>query len=397
MKHITKEMLFNAVKQHIPILEPGDTFGDDVFAILIGDNRVPEEDRLRLKDRKYQCSNLHPYHDEHFPPLLWITHCARCGKEIRLHIMKTDIFTGTCAIDVVYRKGKDRMAFEYNGRKSYIWYHGFLNFHEHDNAYCEDCMAHVKSNIFQHIKDYLGSNDKFSIWQEWHNQSKLGKVKAFTNSTSWFGRIPYRYFVSSYALSNEDGSISYIQDSITKDWFYEGKVISNEEYCMKINERLKREQNKEQKENKQNSISSQKLYSPKYRYESLASMLENEPQLGLTDAYILKFCYPNNATPKVNDLTDILTAQIDEERVQAHLRMLLYKDFLRTPYWKTIVLRKKFIDGKCTCCGSTNDLECHHKTYEHHGDERHYMNELTTLCKSCHNKIHSRENIERPK
>ena len=101
MKHITKEMLFNAVKQHIPILEPGDTFGDDVFAILIGDNRVPEEDRLRLKDRKYQCSNLHPYHDEHFPPLLWITHCARCGKEIRLHIMKTDIFTGTCAIDVV--------------------------------------------------------------------------------------------------------------------------------------------------------------------------------------------------------------------------------------------------------------------------------------------------------
>ena len=60
MKHITKEMLFNAVKQHIPILEPGDTFGDDVFAILIGDNRVPEEDRLRLKDRKYQCSNLHP-------------------------------------------------------------------------------------------------------------------------------------------------------------------------------------------------------------------------------------------------------------------------------------------------------------------------------------------------
>lgn len=126
-------------------------------------------------------------------------------------------------------------------------------------------------------------------------------------------------------------------------------------------------------------------------------MLENEPQLGLTDAYILKFCYPNNATPKVNDLTDILTAQIDEERVQAHLRMLLYKDFLRTPYWKTIVLRKKFIDGKCTCCGSTNDLECHHKTYEHHGDERHYMNELTTLCKSCHNKIHCRENIERPK
>lgn len=49
-------------------------------------------------------------------------------------------------------------------------------------------------------------------------------------------------------------------------------------------------------------------------------------------------------------------------------------------------------DGhQCTVCGRGRDLEAHHLTYAHHGDEKNHLEDLVTLCKCCHAATHGKE------
>ncbi len=47
---------------------------------------------------------------------------------------------------------------------------------------------------------------------------------------------------------------------------------------------------------------------------------------------------------------------------------------------------------ECACCGSSDDLQVHHKTYVRLGKER--DNDLLVLCKPCHRKAHGIEGAE---
>ena len=71
---------------------------------------------------------------------------------------------------------------------------------------------------------------------------------------------------------------------------------------------------------------------------------------------------------------------------------LEYRDFLKTPYWdavrEKIRRRDRFM---CCLCGSKLGLRVHHKTYEHHGREADYLQDLLLLCENCHKKFHNRE------
>jgi len=65
-----------------------------------------------------------------------------------------------------------------------------------------------------------------------------------------------------------------------------------------------------------------------------------------------------------------------------------YNQYLRDPHWKLTreaVLRR---DKACTRCGTTENLQVHHKTYAHVGNEP--LEDLITLCKGCHNLEHKR-------
>ena len=67
-----------------------------------------------------------------------------------------------------------------------------------------------------------------------------------------------------------------------------------------------------------------------------------------------------------------------------------YADFLKTPYWKSIALYVKERDGrKCSICGATKALEVHHLTYDNHGDELHHLDDLTCICRRCHENLHN--------
>ena len=69
-----------------------------------------------------------------------------------------------------------------------------------------------------------------------------------------------------------------------------------------------------------------------------------------------------------------------------------YSDYLESDYWKD--LRKKALardGGRCSFCGSYNDLNVHHNSYREkwQGIE----NELPlvmVLCKDCHSEFHER-------
>lgn len=62
-----------------------------------------------------------------------------------------------------------------------------------------------------------------------------------------------------------------------------------------------------------------------------------------------------------------------------------YKKYLKSDSWnliRDIVIER---DGcKCTRCGSVNILQVHHKTYKNIFNEIEHLDDLITLCKSCH-------------
>ena len=64
-----------------------------------------------------------------------------------------------------------------------------------------------------------------------------------------------------------------------------------------------------------------------------------------------------------------------------------YANYIGSLEWRNkrtlVIQRDNFM---CQQCGSKKELRVHHKTYEHFKDEP--LEELTTLCVSCHNKLH---------
>ena len=66
-----------------------------------------------------------------------------------------------------------------------------------------------------------------------------------------------------------------------------------------------------------------------------------------------------------------------------------YKIFLKTTYWRNVRKAILLRDGnKCTECGCKQLLHVHHLTYVHHNNEQDHLEDLITLCKVCHHKLH---------
>lgn len=86
----------------------------------------------------------------------------------------------------------------------------------------------------------------------------------------------------------------------------------------------------------------------------------------------------------------------DWETIAYYIKKLDYYDFLKTPYWKAIsIIKFKESNFKCQLCNGNLNLATHHKTYEHHGYEHLYIEDLIVLCKNCHEKFHDIERNEK--
>lgn len=84
------------------------------------------------------------------------------------------------------------------------------------------------------------------------------------------------------------------------------------------------------------------------------------------------------------------------EEVKSVIRKMKYTDFLETAYWKSIACHVINRDSNhCKICGSTKNLQVHHLTYKNHGDELHHLDDLVTLCKTCHEETHNENRIHK--
>lgn len=73
------------------------------------------------------------------------------------------------------------------------------------------------------------------------------------------------------------------------------------------------------------------------------------------------------------------------------LRALPYKMFLQSLYWDIVRNYVRYKRGyRCEMCAAGDPLNVHHKTYEHHGDEHRYLEDLILLCSECHAKFHDK-------
>lgn len=75
-----------------------------------------------------------------------------------------------------------------------------------------------------------------------------------------------------------------------------------------------------------------------------------------------------------------------------------YKKYLRSSRW---IIRKAMLvitlvnEGKkicCVDCGTFDDLDVHHLSYENVGDEK--MSDICFMCRKCHHKKHFGKEIK---
>lgn len=81
---------------------------------------------------------------------------------------------------------------------------------------------------------------------------------------------------------------------------------------------------------------------------------------------------------------------VDYSEVKNIIRQMRYEEFLQTSYWKAV--REKVMeesDGKCDICGD-EATDVHHTTYENHGREHDHLEDLISVCSSCHSDLHDR-------
>lgn len=82
-------------------------------------------------------------------------------------------------------------------------------------------------------------------------------------------------------------------------------------------------------------------------------------------------------------------ADVNWTTISDHIKGMVYRDFLATPYWKAIAAHIKYRAGyRCQLCNNANNLMAHHRNYGIHGREHAHTHELIALCNNCHDKFH---------
>ncbi len=83
--------------------------------------------------------------------------------------------------------------------------------------------------------------------------------------------------------------------------------------------------------------------------------------------------------------SEVAYSDVGYNEIAEYIKKLSYSDFLQTPYWKAVANRVRYnASFKCQFCNGNGEVHVHHKTYEHHGREHKYLEDLVCLCKDCH-------------
>lgn len=68
-----------------------------------------------------------------------------------------------------------------------------------------------------------------------------------------------------------------------------------------------------------------------------------------------------------------------------------YEAYIQSPHWRAVRGLALKRDGyRCTRCAGRYSLQVHHLTYKHLGHEERHLEDLRTLCRTCHRRAHGR-------
>jgi hypothetical protein len=68
---------------------------------------------------------------------------------------------------------------------------------------------------------------------------------------------------------------------------------------------------------------------------------------------------------------------------------LRYQGYLQSDYWQKVSEAVKAKAGyRCQVCNSPHDLQAHHRSYANRGKELEHIEDLTCLCRRCHESFH---------
>lgn len=100
------------------------------------------------------------------------------------------------------------------------------------------------------------------------------------------------------------------------------------------------------------------------------------------------FNNPNIIKHNFESKTETCVMENSLEQIK-ELKTMPYKEYLQTDHWKNVRKRALFrANYKCQLCGSKENLNVHHNTYENRGEEK--DEDLVVLCENCHGKFHDK-------
>ena len=114
------------------------------------------------------------------------------------------------------------------------------------------------------------------------------------------------------------------------------------------------------------------------------------------DSYLNPMCSWKKEVKFWSCWNQINSFVVDRDEIAKFIKMMPYKDFLKTPYWKTVSEKKRReVNYRCQICNLNGKLSVHHRTYNFHGYEHLHLKELVVLCDECH-KTHHRVEHQPP-
>ena len=79
---------------------------------------------------------------------------------------------------------------------------------------------------------------------------------------------------------------------------------------------------------------------------------------------------------------------------RTRLRALPYAMYLRTAHWRQVrVAALQQAKYRCAKCGTGKQLQTHHLSYKHLGEEQRYPQDLQVLCRTCHAAAHGKRAV----
>lgn len=113
-------------------------------------------------------------------------------------------------------------------------------------------------------------------------------------------------------------------------------------------------------------------------YDELASFAENRPT------------YNHDTEPEV---IRILQRELGAKLagIGDVARREYYQAVISSAYWWALSIWLRLERGSCEACGSSEDLQTHHRTYRFLGCEIDHLDSLAVLCRGCHETHHVEE------